>query len=169
MQIGARRCFDPTEDQCLMPVLGSGPYANTSGTGFYSVDHYKVILKYAKERYVEVIPEFDMPGHSYAAIRALHRQNNQPRRRNTDSEKLSVLDELDTTVYKSGQNFEKNAFNPCVSSTYSFVRKIMQAVKEMHRDIQPLAFYHFGGDEVAHGAWAESRACDELNKIQPGN
>ena len=44
-----------------MPLYGSGPFNNTSGSGFYTVDQYKEILRYAQERHVEVIPEIDMP------------------------------------------------------------------------------------------------------------
>ena len=29
----------------------------------------------------------------------------------------------------------------------------------MHEDIQPLKIFHFGGDEVPHGAWQDSPAC----------
>ena len=31
VQIGARRCHDPEETECLLPQLGSGPFSNNSG------------------------------------------------------------------------------------------------------------------------------------------
>ena len=36
--------------------------------GFYSQEEMRDIIQYAKERYIEVIPEINMPGHSTAAI-----------------------------------------------------------------------------------------------------
>ena len=33
---------------------------------------------------------------------------------------------------------------------------------DIHKEIQPLTVYHFGGDEVAHGAWTNSSACNDL-------
>lgn len=167
-KIGGRRCLDPTEEQCIMPMYGSGPFANTSGSGYYTVDNYKEILRYATERHVEVIPEFDMPGHSTAAIKSIHASRQQARRKQTNDVIYSILDTDDKSEYASGQNYKLNAINPCVESTYTFVRKVIASVKEMHRDNQPLAFYHFGGDEVARGAWSKSTACEELAKRVPG-
>ena len=33
----------------------------------------------------------------------------------------------------------------------------------MHEDIQPLKVFHFGGDEVPHGAWVGSPECSDFN------
>ena len=70
-QVGAKRGHDPDEKECLLPLLGSGPSANGLGCGFYSVEDYREILRFAKARHIEVIPEIDMPGHSHAAVRAM--------------------------------------------------------------------------------------------------
>ena len=65
-----------------MAMLGSGPFTNSSGSGYYTVDDYRRILRRAAARHVEVIPEFDMPSHSHAAIRSMERRyrrlNNHP-------------------------------------------------------------------------------------------
>jgi hexosaminidase len=76
-----------TETQCIIPQLGSDP--NSVG-GWYSTDDYKAILKYAEERHVKVIPEFDMPGHAHAAIAAMLARY---RAGNNDSYLLSDLDD----------------------------------------------------------------------------
>ena len=52
-----------------------------------------------------------------------------------------------------------NAINPCLESSYTFVDHVIKAVTEMHRDIQPLKVFHFGGDEVASKAWTGSPVC----------
>ena len=43
------------------------------------------------------------------------------------------------------------------------MRHLVSAVKEMHAGVQPLKVFHFGGDEVANGAWMESPACIGLS------
>ena len=45
-QIGSRRCHDPQEEECVNSQLGSGPGTGNSGTGYYTVDQYKEILRY---------------------------------------------------------------------------------------------------------------------------
>ena len=43
---------------------------NTPETGFYTQEEVKDIVKYASDRFITVIPEIEMPGHSSAAIAA---------------------------------------------------------------------------------------------------
>ena len=52
-------------------MLGSGPFTNTSGSGYFTVKDYKEMLLYAKARHITVIPEFDMPSHAHAAIHSM--------------------------------------------------------------------------------------------------
>ena len=56
-----------TEKTCLLPQLGSGPDSTTNGSGWFSRADYIEILKYAKARQIDVIPEIDMPAHARAA------------------------------------------------------------------------------------------------------
>lgn len=68
----------------------------------------------------------------------------------------------DTSRYRSVQNFDDNAINPCIPSTYSFVEHIIREIIQMHQDIQPLQVFHFGGDEVPEGAWEDSPECERI-------
>jgi hexosaminidase len=54
-----------------MPQLGSSPVSSLPGSGFYTVAEYKEIVAHAAQRHIIVIPEFDMPGHSHAAVNAM--------------------------------------------------------------------------------------------------
>ncbi|XP_060554738.1 beta-hexosaminidase-like [Ruditapes philippinarum] len=163
-QVGSSRCHDLKEEQCILPMLGSGPYSNTSGSGYFSVGDYREILLNAKERHIEVIPEFDMPGHSRAAIKSIHSKSQRSIRKDMKANLYSIIDSEDVPKFKSGQHFTDDVMNPCMDSTYDFVKKIIMEVKKMHQDIQPLKFYHFGGDEVAQGAWDGSPECRKLKK-----
>ncbi|MGR5470667.1 family 20 glycosylhydrolase, partial [Vibrio astriarenae] len=52
----------------LLPQLGSGATTDNFGSGYFSKADYVEILKYAKARNIEVIPEIDMPAHARAAV-----------------------------------------------------------------------------------------------------
>jgi N-acetyl-beta-hexosaminidase len=65
-------------------MLGSGPFTNSSGSGYYSVEEYRDILRHAVSRHVEVVPEFDMPSHSHAALKSMERRYKRLREANRD-------------------------------------------------------------------------------------
>ena len=163
-QVGGKRCFDLNDKQCILSQLGSGPDSTTSGTGHYSVNEYKEILRYANERHIQVIPEFDMPGHGNAAIKAMLARYDKLSAQGDKSggEKYLLSEANDTSRYLSIQHFSDDAINPCIESTYNFVEHLVEAVVNIHNDTQPLTIFHFGGDEVAHGAWINSIACSKL-------
>ena len=50
--------------------FGKGENDNTPYGGYYTKEELKDIVKYCEERYIEVIPEFDFPGHTTAVISA---------------------------------------------------------------------------------------------------
>ncbi|XP_060064623.1 chitobiase-like [Ylistrum balloti] len=163
--VGSRRGHDLEEKTCILPMLGSGPNFDTSGSGYYSIDDYKEILKFAQQRHIEVIPEIDMPGHSHAAIKAMQaRYYRFQEVKDTKSAKEYLLTDFHDTdsVTTSVQMYSENSMNPGLDSTYKFVDKIVKEVKDMHAEIQPLKTFHFGGDEVPYKAWKKSYACEKL-------
>ncbi|XP_021376103.1 uncharacterized protein LOC110464940 [Mizuhopecten yessoensis] len=163
--VGSRRGHDLEEKTCILPMLGSGPNFDTSGSGYYSVEDYKEILRFAKRRHIEVIPEIDMPGHSHAAIKAMQARYYKFQEANdTESAKEYLLTDFHDTssLSTSVQMYSENSMNPGLESTYNFVKKIVKELKEMHDDIEPLKIFHFGGDEVPYKAWKKSAACEKL-------
>ncbi|XP_012942012.1 uncharacterized protein LOC101851597 [Aplysia californica] len=160
-EIGGKRCHDPKETECIMSTLGSGPDDSTSGSGFYTRDEYREILRFAAERNIEVIPEVDTPGHAHSAIRAMmaRHQKLMDLGRPSEASQYDLVEAGDLSRYFSVQFYTDNAVNPCMESTYAFIEKVVSELKKMHQDIQPLKVFHFGGDEVAHGAWVNSTAC----------
>lgn len=164
-QIGSQRCHDLKDETCLISQLGSGPDNSTSGSGFYTRDEYIDIIKYADSHHIEVIPEIDTPGHARAAVKSMEARYKRLRdagQQNADEYRL--VDPNDTSVYSSVQIFNDNAVNPCIESTYNFISAVIDDLKVMHTAAgQPLTVFHFGGDEVANGAWEKSPACSALN------
>ncbi|XP_052788332.1 uncharacterized protein LOC128223112 [Mya arenaria] len=167
--VGSNRCHDLNETRCVIPQFGSGPFANTSGSGYYTKNDYRDILRFANTHFVTVIPEIDMPGHSHAAVVSMEQRYRKYIKagNQTAAEEFRIIDPDDTTFYTSVQNWRDDVMNPCIESTYALIGKVMDKIKALHEDIQPLLFYHFGGDEVPNGVWSESPKCEELLQESP--
>ena len=144
-----------------MSQLGSGPDTSTSGTGHYSVEDYREILRHATERHIQVIPEFDLPGHSHAAIKSMIARHDRlmEQAKEEDAKRFLLTDLKDKSRYITTQGFTVDAVNPCIQSTYNFLDYLISTLSRLHGDIQPLTLYHFGGDEVPRGVWEESPEC----------
>jgi hexosaminidase len=159
--VGAQRCFDVSEETCLMPQLGAGVDANSSVSGYYSVSDYREILQAASARHIQVIPSLDMPGHSRSSVKAMTARYKKYQALEDEAKaKQFLLEDFDdTTKYSSVQFYGDNTINACLESSYDFVIEVMTQVKKIHADAgQPLTRYHIGADETA-GAWLESPAC----------
>ncbi|KAL8603368.1 hypothetical protein ACOMHN_039731 [Nucella lapillus] len=166
-EIGSRRCHNqPFGSDGLLPLLGSGPHSSNSGSGFYTVEDYQEILRFATQRHIEIIPEIDMPGHCNAAVKAMQVRHAKLKKagdvRAAEEFLLSDLSASTNTDCQSVQMFSENSLNPGLPSTFTFIRRVMQRVQRMHQDICPLRCFHFGGDEVPYEAWEESPACQAL-------
>ncbi|WP_339719467.1 family 20 glycosylhydrolase [uncultured Paraglaciecola sp.] len=165
--VGAFRCFDESEQNCLLPQLagGNGKFAATEqNSGFYSIDDYIEILQYADARQIEVLPSLDMPGHSRAAIVAMNaRYQRLMKLEKPDEAAQYFLTEIDDkSEYRSIQHYNDNTLNPCLPATYTFIGEVLEQLIDMHKTAGvPLKRYHIGADETA-GAWAESPACAAL-------
>ncbi len=163
-ELSSKRCLDFTERDCLLPQLGAGIEKNSSVNGYYSVDDYQEILRYASARHIQVIPSLDMPGHSRSSVKAMKlRYDNYKAQGDMNKATEFLLHDLeDTTQYSSVQFYNDNTLNVCMDSTYAFISKVMDEVKSMHEQGgQPLTRYHIGADETA-GAWVESQSCKDL-------
>eukprot|EP00804_Cyclotella_cryptica_P021355 CCRYP_001596-RA/>CCRYP_001596-RA protein AED:0.10 eAED:0.10 QI:1299/1/1/1/0.55/0.6/10/474/1295 len=140
--VGSRRCFDPNEDTCILPQLGSGPDP-VEGL-FYTREEFIDILKYAHARNVKIIPEFNMPAHARAAVISM-----EARAKNGDVT-YRLTDPDDKTDLLTVQFYDRTSIiNPCLDSSVRFVEKLVGEVKLMYDDAGiPLDSYHFGGDEA---------------------
>ncbi len=102
--------------------VGGGP------GGFYTQAEYAELVAYAAARYVTVVPEFDMPGHTNAALASVPALTCDGRARAT------------YTGIRGGFS------TLCVDSTATY-RIIDDVVREVAA-LTPGAFFHIGGDEV---------------------
>jgi hexosaminidase len=102
--------------------VGGGP------GGFYDVDDYKEIVAYARDRFVEIVPEIDLPGHTNAALASYAELNSDGRRREP----------------YSGIEVGFSALRLEVPATDGFVADVIAAVARL----TPGPYLHMGGDEV---------------------
>lgn len=169
--IGAQRCFDLEETNCLLTQLGTGPHPDGSGNGFYSREDFLEILQYAAERHIEVIPEIDMPGHARAAVKAMEARHTRLMEAGKPeaAEQYRLSHPEDSSEYITVQNYTDNSIDVCLESTYVFVDKVMYELQQMYRDAGlKLNIFHMGGDEVGKGSWTGSPACTDLIAAQEG-
>ncbi|MGF1682585.1 beta-N-acetylhexosaminidase [Photobacterium minamisatsumaniensis] len=150
--IGSNRCFDLEEKSCLLPQLGSGPTTDNFGSGYFSKTDYVEILKYAKAREIEVIPEIDMPAHARAAVVSMEARYDRLMAEGKEAEanEYRLMDAEDTSNVTTVQFYDKQSFiNPCLDSSTHFIDKVISEVAAMHQEAgAPLTTWHFGGDEA---------------------
>jgi hexosaminidase len=166
--VGAFRGHTLDDSEHLHPSYGSGPFPDPNflyGSGYYTREDYMEIIQYAHERHIEVIPEFDVPGHARAAKRAMDARYTRLMDEGRDEEALEflLLDPEDQSEYRSIQNYHDNVINVCIESAYRFYEVVIDDVIAMHEEAGvPLNTIHMGGDEVPSGVWEQSPACERL-------
>ena len=138
--------WDLQETRALKPTA-NGRIGNST---FYTGEEYGEILRYAWERGICVVPEFDAPGHSRASIKAMMAYE-----RRTGDSSFRLQDPADTSRYWSAQDFKDNVLDPDYPGVYKFYGVVFDEVIRMHREAGvPLIGIHIGGDEVPGGTWA---------------
>lgn len=115
--------------------------------GFYTQEEIKEVVAYAAQRSITVIPEIDVPGHCRAAIKSLPHM---------------LVEAEDTTEYRSIQHYNDNVINPALPGSYEFIDKVLEEVAALF----PAPYIHIGADEVPHGVWSQSPACQALMEQQ---
>ena len=103
--------------------------------GYYTKDEMKEIVEYARKRYITVVPEIEMPGHSRAVLAAYP--------------ELSCTGGPHTVAKLWGVH--KEVFCAGKESTFEFLEKVLIEVS----DIFPGEYIHIGGDECPKDRWEE--------------
>jgi hexosaminidase len=121
-------------------------YDNTPYGGFYTQDQIREVVKYAADRYINVIPEIEMPGHSEAALAAYPELSCDP-----------------TLNYKVAETWGvfHNIYCPS-EKTFAFLQDVLTEVMALF----PSKYIHVGGDEAPKDAWKKSAFCQALMKKQ---
>jgi len=167
--IGARRGVTQDgaqQNDWLPPSFGSGAGVDASpGTGHYDGADFIAILRHAQARHIEVIPEFNMPGHARAAVVAMRARHARLRAEGDieGAERYLLSDPDDASVYESVQMWRDNVICIALPSVDRFVDTVVGHVAGLYREAGVLLrAIHTGGDEVPLGAWLGSPRCRAL-------
>lgn len=160
--VGARRGYTTTDDVPFLKSIYSGdgnPDAkDTPANGFYTVDEYIEILQYAKSKGILVMPEFDTPGHSRAAIRSM-----EWRAKHNGDSSYRLVEDGDTSVYSTAQFFHDNIINPAIEGPYKFLATVFDDIIDIYKKAGvELPGINIGGDEVANHAWDGAPSVQKL-------
>jgi hexosaminidase len=130
--------------------------------GFYTHEDIKEIVQYAKDRYIDILPEIDVPGHSMAAIAAY------PELCVTKDSSIHVNPGSNFSKWFGRGKFEMyidNTLNPTDEKVYQFLDKVFTEVAMLF----PFEYIHMGGDECYKGYWerdANVQAFMKKNNIK---
>lgn len=118
-----------------------GTYDGVTHEGFYTQEQIKEVVAYAKERYINVVPEIEMPGHSLAALAGY------PELGCTEgpyevAKDWGVFDD----VYCAGNE-----------KTFEFLEDVLDEVVELF----PGEYVHVGGDECPKTQWEKCPKCQQ--------
>ena len=129
-------------DMAIPPFYGSG-YKKYGG--FYSHRDIKNLISYAKNLNIEVMPEIDLPAHSWALLQVM------PELRD---EKTNIISE-DVGSYKN------NTIDPSLEETKKFLNSMLDEICE----IFSFNVIHVGLDERPDNSWEGSQSIKEfMNK-----
>jgi hexosaminidase len=95
--------------------------------GFYTQEDYKELVAYAAERYITIIPEIDMPGHTNAASVSYPELNGNGKR----------------LKQYSGTKVGFSTFDANKEEVYKFIDDVVKEISA----ISPGSYFHIGGDE----------------------
>lgn len=143
-------------------TIGRYPGTGNTGTrygGFYTQEEIKDIVKYASERYVEVIPEIELPGHASAAIAAYPELSCFPEESTKHPEKIAWSGSTTGKQVQQTWGVFEDVFAP-TETTFTFLENVFNEVLPLF----PSKYIHIGGDECPKESWKRSAFCQQLIK-----
>jgi len=164
-QVGSKRAYTKDEFENLIPMYGSGPNTNSSGSGFISRPEFIDLLKYADDRNITIIPQISFPSHMRSAIISMNvrYQKYMELDDKVEAEKYLLVDPDDQSEYYSAQGFDDNIACICRESTFTFYEKVIDEVYLMYENAGvKLKKFGVGADELPFGAWQKSPICDQF-------
>ena len=114
--------------------------------GYYTRKDVKEIVEYAKERFIEIVPEVDIPGHSQAAVASY-------------PEFLACDPENKHEVWL-WQGVSADVINVANPQAVQFAKDVIDELTEMF----PFGYIHLGGDECPTSKWERNSDCQALLK-----
>lgn len=124
--------------------------------GFYTQDDIKELVQYAKDRFVNILPEIDVPGHSLAAVVSYPELSCTP-----GADKYHVRSGEEIMDWSHGAPpiaLIDNTLCPANEKVYDFLDKVITQLAQLF----PFEYIHVGGDECPKNFWEKSDAIKAL-------
>ena len=136
---------------------------NTPHGGFYTQAEIREVVSYAQQRFIEVIPEIEMPGHSSAAIAAYPWLSCFPDKPTVIP--ASMISKASAQRQKEGAiklvqetwGVFDDVFCAGNDSTFYFLEKVIDEVSALF----PSSYFHIGGDECPKNHWKYCKRCQQ--------
>jgi len=113
--------------------------------GYYTKEDIQEIVRYAKARNVEIIPEIEMPGHSSEVFTAYPELS-------CNGEKSSIH------PFFEGPSIHKEIFCAGNEKTFDLLENVLYEVSELF----PSEYIHIGGDEAPKEMWENCPKCQHI-------
>ena len=146
-------------------IIGRYPGTGNDGIkygGYYTQEQIKEIVKYAADRYIDVIPEIEMPGHSSAAIAAYPELScfpGEPTKQYFPKQCAWSGDSTGKQVQQTWGVFD-DVFCAGQEKTFEFLKDVMDEVLGLF----PSKYIHVGGDECPKENWKRCPYCQKRIK-----
>ena len=136
-KVGAYRGYN----EAIPPFYGTGYDKNG---GYYSRAEVKELIEYAKLRNIEIMPEIDLPAHSWTLLQIMP----------------ELRDSSTNIIAEDVGNYPNNTINPALEETHIFLKKILEELS----DIFSFNIIHVGVDERPKESWEGSPKVIEYMK-----
>ncbi len=115
--------------------------------GFYTQDEVREVIAYAADRYVQVIPEIEMPAHSLSVLAAYPQFGTEPTKRYKVAQTWGIFNKFN------------NVLQP-TDTTFRFLEEVLTEVMNLF----PSPYLHIGGDEGSKMWWKQSVVSQQIMK-----
>lgn len=134
-------------DETIVGHAGnSKTFDGTPHGGFYTQDQIKDVVDYASKRFITIIPEIEMPGHSLAVLAAY------PQLSCTGGPfKVATTFGVFEDIFCAGND-----------STFVFLQDVLDEVMALF----PSKYIHIGGDEAPKARWHVCPKCQGMMKTE---
>lgn len=137
-QMGAFRKVKDESVPWIGFELADSDYMGERYGGYFSKEDIREIVEYAASKYITVVPEIEMPGHSGAALACYT--------------EYACVGVKGADVYCAGND-----------ATFEFLESIIDEIVELF----PSEYIHIGGDEVGKDQWSRCPRC-QARKAKEG-
>ena len=164
-EVGSKRAYTKDEFESLIPMYGSGPDTNSTGSGYLSKVDFIDILQYADNRNIKIIPQISFPSHIRSAIISMDAryQKYMELGNKDEAEKYLLSDPDDKSEYYSAQGFDDNIACICRESAFTFYEKVIDEIYLMYQEAEvEMDKFGVAADELPYGAWQKSPICNKF-------